>query len=145
MRKTLFCYTTLKVSVVIKHPQADRAWLMREIMRAMGKTVSQCSPNNFWSRNNLITWSNESNSVARAWKSKHICLDFRFLCIFFWKMYIKKMIDLDNFGQGHEVQHSQMSQSMANINPYKSRSWVVFSSYHRFRDIYNAKFVTLKI
>ena len=40
--------------------------------------------------------------------------------------------DREHLGQGHGVQHSQLSHAMANINLYKSRSWAFSTNYHRF-------------
>ena len=37
-----------------------------------------------------------------------------------------EMFDLENLGQGHRVQHSQFSHSIANINIYKSLNWAFF-------------------
>ena len=38
-------------------------------------------------------------------------------------MHNKKIFDLENESQGHGIQHSQWSHSMANVNLYKSHTW----------------------
>ena len=60
------------------------------------------------------------------------------------KIPTSQICDLENLGQGHVVQHSQWSQSMANINLYKSHMRSIFVSSHHFWDRYISKFVTLK-
>ena len=39
----------------------------------------------------------------------------------YYILYFLKCCDLENIGQGHDVQHSQWRHSMTNINLYKSR------------------------
>ena len=41
-----------------------------------------------------------------------------------------QLFDLQNLGQGHQVQHS-----MANVNHYKSHCTRFYASTHHFRDI----------
>ena len=51
--------------------------------------------------------------------------------------------DLENLGQGHTVQRSPWSHSLANTNLYQSRTWAFFASSGRFPDLIS-KFVNLK-
>ena len=46
-----------------------------------------------------------------------------------------EMFDHENLGQGHGVQNSQWSRSMADISVYKSHKPHFCASSHRFRDI----------
>ena len=45
------------------------------------------------------------------------------------------MFDFENLGQCREVQHSQWSYLMVNINLYISRSSELVATSHRFQDI----------
>ena len=42
------------------------------------------------------------------------------------------MLHLDNEGQGHGVQHSKWSNSVAKINLYESHTWELFARFHVF-------------
>ena len=55
------------------------------------------------------------------------------------------MFNLETEGQGHGVQHLQWSQSMINVNLYKSHNLEFFADSHSFRDIHILEFVSLKI
>ena len=55
------------------------------------------------------------------------------------------MFDLENEGQGYEVQHSQWFHSMANINLYKSHTLALLVSSQPFRDSHISKFVNMKM
>ena len=46
-----------------------------------------------------------------------------------------KMFDLEKFGHGREVQHSQRCHSISNISPCKSHSAHCYARSHRFREI----------
>ena len=47
----------------------------------------------------------------------------------------QKFFDLEDIGQGHDVQHSQWHHSMANINFFKKLYLSVFTNSHRFPDM----------
>ena len=94
------------------------------------------------------TWilSNENISTAGVVQVE-LNLTWTFItCDFLLQqMHIKKMFNIKNVGQGHGLQYSQCSHSMADINLYNRRTWAFFASTHHFRDIDVSKFVTFKM
>ena len=67
-------------------------------------------------------------------------------CLQIFNVYESKLMlekfDLENLGQGHDVQHSQLSHSLANLNLTLEH---VCASSHRLRDIHISNFETLKM
>ena len=63
----------------------------------------------------------------------------------FCEILMVQICDFEILGQGHGEQHSQRSQSMANINLYKSHTRFFSSGSHRLRDIHSSEFVTFKM
>ena len=69
---------------------------------------------------------------SRTWEFFANFHRFPSIYIYIYIYDFQKSGDLENIGQGHDVQHSQWRHSMANINLYESCTWAFFASSHCF-------------
>ena len=94
---------------------------------------------NFYAR-----WENKNNSRAAAVRVEANVLegDNHCLCALLLQMHKMTMLDLENYGKSHVVQHAPYYHTMVIINLYKINMTHVCAISHRFRDINISDFLS---